>query len=110
MNKYIEKLISLLLVVLILLLAFNHFNVIQFSEVLRHSFSFITFILVIISSFSVINGRKPVAYKVVNYIILISAIIGGIYAIINSKLNISIYICLLFSIAYAIVDMLYKRA
>ncbi|MBM7835787.1 hypothetical protein [Clostridium sardiniense] len=110
MNKYIEKLISLLLVVLILLLTFNHFKIIQFSKVLKDSFSFLTLILIIISSVTVINGKKSGIYKFINYIILISAILGGIYVIINSKLNLSVYICLLFTLSYAIVDMLYKKA
>lgn len=110
MNKYIEKLISLLLVVLILLLTFNHFKIIQFSKVLKDSFSFITLILIIISSVTVINGKKAGIYKFINYIILISAVFGGIHIVINSKLNLSVYICLLFTLSYAIVDMLYKKA
>ncbi|MDQ0148775.1 hypothetical protein ACFO6R_00520 [Eubacterium multiforme] len=110
MNKYIQKIISLSLIVLILLLTLNHFKIIELSKILKESFSFITLILIIISSVSVLNGKKAGIYKFINYIILITAILGGIFVIINSKLNLSVYVCILFTLTYALIDMLYKKA
>ncbi len=110
MNKYIQKIISLSLIILIFLLSLNHFKIIEFSKILKESFSFITLILIIISSISVVNSKKPGIYKFINYIILITAILGGILVIIYSKLNLSVYLCILFTLIYALIDILYKKA
>lgn len=110
MNKYIQKVISLLLVILITLLTFNHYKILVYSNKLQDVFSFLTLALILISSVNVINISKSGLNKFINYIILISAIIGGILLIIDYKSKIVVYVCLLFTIVYAIMDMLYKKA
>lgn len=110
MNSQIQKIISLLLIILITLLAFDYFKIIEFSNVLKDSFSFLTLSLMLISSVSVITGKKAGIHKFINYVILSTSILGGLLLIFNSKMNFFIYICLLFTVVYATVDMLYKRA
>ena len=108
MNRYIQKVISLLLVILITL--FNHYKILVYSNTLQDVFSFLTLALILISSVNVINISKSGLNKFINYIILISAVTGGILLIIDYKTKIVVYICLLFTIVYAIMDMLYKKA
>ncbi|MEG1003529.1 hypothetical protein [Clostridium sp.] len=110
MNKYLQKTISLLLVVLITLLTFNHYKIIVFSNTLNDVFSFLTLALILISSVNVINASKSGLNKFINYIILITALLGGILLIINYKTNIVTYICLIFTVVYAVMDMMYKKA
>ncbi|AQM59885.1 hypothetical protein I3900191A7_04990 [Clostridium baratii] len=110
MNRYIQKVISLLLVILITLLTFNHYKILVYSNTLQDVFSFLTLALILISSVNVINISKSGLNKFINYIILISAVTGGILLIIDYKTKIVVYICLLFTIVYAIMDMLYKKA
>ncbi|AIY83094.1 MAG: hypothetical protein KIB43_00500 [Clostridium baratii] len=110
MNRYIQKVISLLLVILITLLTFNHYKILVYSNTLKDVFSFLTLALILVSSVNVINMSKSGLNKFINYIILISAIIGGILLIIDYKTKIVVYVCLLFTIVYAIMDMLYKKA
>lgn len=110
MNKYIQKIISLFLVLLITLLTFNHYNIVNFSPTLRESFSFLTLALMIISSVSVISASKSGLNKFINYIILTTAIFGGILVIVDGKFNFIMAVCILFTIVYAIMDVLYKKA
>ena len=107
MNRYIQKVISLLLVILITLLTFNHYKILVYSNTLQDVFSFLTLALILISSVNVINISKSGLNKFINYIILI---VGGILLIIDYKTKIVVYVCLLFTIVYAIMDMLYKKA
>ena len=53
MNRYIQKVISLLLVILITLLTFNHYKILVYSNTLQDVFSFLTLALILISSVNV---------------------------------------------------------
>ncbi|WP_024613264.1 hypothetical protein [Clostridium sp. Ade.TY] len=110
MNSQVQKVISLLLIIFITLLTFDYFKIIVFSNILKEALSFLTLSLILISSVSVITGKKAGMHKFINYVILFAAILGGLLLIYKSKTNFLIYICLLFTIVYAIVDMLYKKA
>ncbi|MEG2740378.1 hypothetical protein, partial [Clostridium sp.] len=77
---------------------------------LNDVFSFLTLALILISSVNVINASKSGLNKFINYIILITALLGGILLIINYKTNIVTYICLIFTVVYAVMDMMYKKA
>ncbi|MDO5039489.1 hypothetical protein [Clostridium sp.] len=110
MNSQIQKVISLLLIIFITLLTFDYFKIIEFSSILRESLSFLTLSLILISSVSVITGKKAGMHKFINYVILTTTLFGGLLLIYQSKVNFLICICLLFTIVYAIVDMLYKKA
>lgn len=110
MNKVIQKLISLIILFLLGLLTLHHFGIIKLQSPLYEILIFLTTALILISSISVINNGKSGLNKFLNYIILITAIIGGILVIIDSKLNFFVYICILFTAVYSLIDMLYKKA
>ena len=109
MNKMIQKFVSLTLLVLITLLVLDYFKIIEFNTVLGNSLSFVTIILIVFSSTSVICTSRSGLNKFINYIILASITGGVVLKIINGKFNMIIYASLLFTVVYALMDMLYKR-
>ncbi|MGL4849209.1 MAG: hypothetical protein ACRC28_09830 [Clostridium sp.] len=109
MNKIIQKTLSLTLLILLTLLIFDYFKVIEFDKILKNSFTFIIVIFSIISAMSVILSSSPGFMKFINYVIIASLLLGGILIIISNKLNIFIAIFLLFTISYSLIDMLYKN-
>lgn len=109
MKKFITNFISLCLIILIFLLIMNRLNIVTFSTTLNSIFTFLTLILIVISSFSVILIGSSKLDKFINYIIFLSTITGGIYFIMNPQLNIFILVCLGTSLSYSLKDMLYKK-
>lgn len=109
MNKLIQKIVSLTLLFLISLLVLDYFKIIEFNNVLGSSLSFITIVLIVFSSTSVICTSKSGLNKFINYLILTSITVGIVFRIIYGKLNMVIYVALLLTVVYALMDMLYKR-
>ena len=109
MNKLIQKIVSLALLFLISLLVLDYFKIIEFNNVLGSSLSFITIVLIVFSSTSVICTSKSGLNKFINYLILTSITVGIVFRIIYGKLNMVIYAALLLTVVYALMDMLYKR-
>lgn len=109
MKKFITNLTSLCLIIFILLLIMNRLNIVNFSNTLNNVFSFLTLVLIVVSSFSVILIGSSKMDKFINSIIFISTIVGGVYFIINPQLNIFILVCLCTSLLYSLKDMLYKK-
>lgn len=109
MNKLIQKIVSLALLFLISLLVLDYFKIIEFNNVLGSSLSFITIVLIVFSSTSVICTSKSGLNKFINYLILTSITVGIVLRIIYGKLNMVIYAALLLTVVYALMDMLYKR-
>ena len=109
MNKMIQKIVSLALLFLISLLVLDYFKIIEFNNVLGSSLSFITIVLIVFSSTSVICTSKSGLNKFINYLILTSITVGIVLRIIYGKLNMVIYVALLLTVVYALMDMLYKR-
>ncbi|MGL5648669.1 MAG: hypothetical protein ACRDDY_12560 [Clostridium sp.] len=109
MNKIIQKTLSLVLLILLTLLIFDYFKVIEFDKILKNSFAFIIVTFSIISSMTVILSSSPGYMKFINYVIIISLFLGGILIISNNKFNIFVAIFLLFTISYSLIDMLYKN-
>ncbi|MBS5926200.1 MAG: hypothetical protein KIC66_03815 [Clostridium sp.] len=109
MNKLIQKIVSLALLFLISLLVLDYFKIIEFNNVLGSSLSFITIVLIVFSSTSVICTSKSGLNKFINYLILTSITVGIVFRIIYGKLNMVIYVALLLTVVYALMDMLYKR-
>ena len=109
MNKMIQKIVSLALLFLISLLVLDYFKIIEFNNVLGSSLSFITIVLIVFSSTSVICTSKSGLNKFINYLILTSITVGIVLRIIYGKLNMVIYAALLLTVVYALMDMLYKR-
>ncbi|MBE6047094.1 MAG: hypothetical protein E7213_01580 [Clostridium sp.] len=108
MNKLILKIVSLCLVILITLLVLDHFRIITFAKVVRNILSIITVILTVFSSTAVICTSKSAFNKFLNYVILLTTSVGLILFEINNSLNNIIYIALLFTVVYALMNMLYK--
>lgn len=109
MKKLVTNFISLCLIILILLLVMNRLNIVNFSTTLNDIFSFLTLILIVVSSFSVILIGSSKLDKFINSIIFLSTIVGGVYFIMNPQLNIFILVCLGTSLTYSLKDMLYKK-
>lgn len=109
MNKLIQKIVSLTLLFLISLLVLDYFKIIEFNNVLGSSLSFITIVLIVFSSTSVICTSKSGLNKFINYLILTSITVGIVFRVIYGKLNMVIYVALLLTVVYALMDMLYKR-
>lgn len=109
MNKLIQKIVSLALLFLISLLVLDYFKIIEFNNVLGSSLSFITIVLIVFSSTYVICTSKSGLNKFINYLILTSITVGIVFRIIYGKLNMVIYVALLLTVVYALMDMLYKR-
>lgn len=108
MLKIIQKTLSLTLIILLTLLLFDYFKVIEFDKILKNSFAFIIIIFSIVSSMLVILSNSPGFMKFINYVIIASLLLGGMLIIINNKLNIFIGIFLIFTTSYSLIDMLYK--
>ena len=87
MNKLIQKIVSLALLFLISLLVLDYFKIIEFNNVLGSSLSFITIVLIVFSSTSVICTSKSGLNKFINYLILTSITVGIVFRIIYGKLN-----------------------
>ena len=109
MNKMIQKIVSLALLFLISLLVLDYFKIIEFNNVLWSSLAFITIVLILFSSTSVICTSKSGLNKFINYLILTAITVGIVLRIIYGKLNMVIYAALLLTVVYALMDMLYKR-
>ena len=108
MNKLILKVVSLCLVIMITLLVLDYFRIITFTKMIKNNLALITIILTVFSSTAVICTSKSGFNKFLNYVILLTTIVGLILFEINNSLNSIIYVALLFTVVYALMDMLYK--
>lgn len=109
MNKMILKTVSLALVILIILLVLDYFKIITFTKVIKDVLSLFTLILTVFSSTAVICTSKSGLNKFLNYVILASMTLGLVLYIIKGELNNILYVALLFTTIYALMDMLFKR-
>ncbi|MCR4944087.1 MAG: hypothetical protein K5986_06460 [Clostridium sp.] len=108
MNKLLLKAVSLSLIILILLLVLDYFRIITFTKTIKNVLALITVILTVFSSTAVICTSKSNLNKFLNYVILIATSAGLVLYELNNSLNNVIYAALLFTIVYALMDMLYK--
>lgn len=109
MNKMILKTVSLALVILIILLVLDYFKIITFTKIIKDILYLFTLILTVFSSTAVICTSKSGFNKFLNYVILASMTLGLVLYIINGELNNILYVALLFTTIYALMDMLFKR-
>jgi hypothetical protein len=110
MVKNISKICSFLLLFLLSLLVLNEFQIMNYSENLKKIFYFLTLILIMFSSVTTLLTNKSGFFKFVSVIIMLALIVGGVISIINPGLNISLYVCLILTVVYSMVDMFYKVA
>lgn len=109
MDKIIDKVLSIFLVMFIVFLVLNEYYVIQFSDTLKNVLSFLTLILLLILSMKELVTNKSGLARFINGIILFCVIVGGVFAIVNESLNVFIYISLVFALAFSLISLVYKK-
>lgn len=109
MNNIVQKILSLTLLILITLLTFDYFKVIEFEKSLSEAFSFIIVIFAIVSAMGVILSSAPGIMKFINFVILFTLTVGGLLFIYKNTLNMFLIIFILFTVTYSLIDMLYKK-
>lgn len=107
MNKYVQKVVSLFLILLITLLVLDYFNIIYFAQIVKDSISFATLALIIFSSTAAICSNDSGFSKFLNYLILLCIFVGLLIFIITGKLNVIIFAGLGFTIMSSLLDMIY---
>lgn len=110
MDKVIDKLLSIFLIMFVVFLILNEYYVIQFSDTLKNVLSFLTLILVLMTSMKELVSNKSVIARFINGVILFCTIVGGVFGIVNTSLNMFIYVSLLFSTVFALISLVYKKS
>lgn len=110
MQRILNRLLNISLIIIILFLILNEYYVIEFSSKLKDVFIFLSLILILITAIREILTSSSKLSKFVNGVILISTVIGGVGAIATGQLNLFIYICIMFSLIYCFIDLVYKKA
>lgn len=110
MIKNISKICSFLLLFILAILTLNEFEIMNYSEDLKKIFYFLTLILIMFSSVTTLLTNKSGFFKFVSVVIMLSLAVGGVMSILKPGLNISLYVCVVLTIVYSLVDMFYKVA
>lgn len=110
MIKNVSKICSFFLLFLFAVLALNEFKIMTYSESLKNIFYFLTLIFIMFSSVTTLITNKSGFFKFVSILIMLALVIGGILSILKPGLNIALYVCILLTAIYSLVDMFYKTA
>ncbi|MGL5351835.1 MAG: hypothetical protein ACRDA5_00770 [Clostridium sp.] len=110
MDKVIDKLLSIFLIMFVVFLILNEYYVIQFADTLKNVLSFLTLILILMTSMKELVSNKSVIARFINGVILFCTIVGGVFAIVNTSLNMFIYVSLLFSTVFSLISLVYKKS
>jgi len=110
MIKNISKICSFLLLFILALLALNEFKIMNYSADLKKIFYFLTLILIMFSSVTTLLTNKSGFFKFVSVVIMLALVVGGVISILKPGINISLYVCLILTVVYSLVDMFYKVA
>ena len=110
MNSFVQKTVALVEILLITLLSLNYLNIIVFNQMLGDCLSLSALILIIFSSTAVICTSKSGFNKFINYMILLCISAGLILTIVFDELNIIVYVSLLLTTVYALMDMIFRKA
>ncbi|PPV12425.1 hypothetical protein AWN73_18765 [Clostridium butyricum] len=108
MIKNISKICSFVLLFLFLVLILNQFEIMTYSDILKNIFYFLGILLIMLSSVITLLTNKSGFFKFLSVSIMLCLVAGGIMSIINPGLNIFIYICMILSAIYSMIDMFYK--
>lgn len=108
MIKNISKICSFILLFLFLVLVLNQFEIMTYSDILKNIFYFLGILLIMFSSVITLLTNKSNFFKFLSVSIMLSLVAGGIMSIINPGLNIFLYICMILSAVYSIIDIFYK--
>lgn len=110
MRQAFSKILNISLIIVMTFLILNEYYVIEFSSKLRDILIFVGLILILIVALREILTSTSKFSKFINGVILLCTIIGGVGAIVTGQLNMFIYICIMFSLLYCFVDLVYKKA
>ena len=108
MIKNISKVCSFLLLFLFAILALNQFEIMTYSSVLKNIFYFLTVILTMFSAIVTLLTSKSGFIKFISVVIMLALVTGGILSIVKPGLNIALYICIILTVIYSMLDMFYK--
>lgn len=108
MAKNISKFCSFSLLFLFAALALNQFKIISYSNQLEYIFYFFSLLLIMFSSSNTLLTNKSGFYKLVSVIIMGCLAIGGTLAIIHPGFNIFLYVSIISTSIYSLIDMFYK--
>ena len=109
MNVYIQRTVSLFLILLVLLLGLDYLQMIAFSAITRSCLQVITFILLVVSSTAVVCSGAALVHKFINYTILFLAVVGVTLSAISGTINFIIYVVILFSFGYSCYEMIVRN-
>lgn len=108
MIKNASKVCSFLLLFLFAALGLNQFKIISFSSQLEYIFYYVTMLLIMFSSVTTLITNKSGFFKFVSIVIIGCLVVGGVFAIIHPGFNIFLYVTIIFTSIYSLVDMFYK--
>lgn len=109
MNRYIQNVLSLLLIILITILALNYYKIIQMDTLIHDGICFATLALIIIFSTASICSKGSNLNKFLGYLILVLIFTGLIMFIITGNINIILLSGIGFTALDALINMLYKN-
>ena len=109
MNVYVQRTVSLRLIVLVSLLGLAFFQIISLESVLRNCFYVITFILLVVSSTAIVCSGAALVHKIINYSILFLSAVGLTLSALSGTLNFLIYVVILFAFGYSCYDMVVRN-
>ncbi|MBE6071246.1 MAG: hypothetical protein E7208_04740 [Clostridium butyricum] len=104
----VSKICSFLLLFLFTVLSLNQFEIISYSEQLKYIFYFVSLLLIMFSSVTTLLTNKSGFFKFISIAIMACLAVGGISAIIQNGFNIFLYVSVIFTAVYSLVDMFYK--
>lgn len=110
MRQFLNKSLNFSLIFVLIFLILNEYYVIEFSAKFKDVLIFVGLILILIISLREILTSSSKLSKFINGVTLLCTVIGGVFAIATGQLNMFIYICIMFSLLYCFVDLVYKKA
>lgn len=109
MNKYIQNVLSLLLIILITILVLYYYKIIQMDTLIYDGTCFATLALIIIFSTASICSKGSNLDKFLGYVILVLIFTGLIMFIISGNINIALLAGIGFTALDALINMIYKN-
>ena len=108
MNTYVQRLVSMLLIIFVVLLGLDYLQIVQLSVLIRSCLYVLTLIFLIISSTAVVCSDAAVIHKIINYTILFLTAIGLIFSAVNGIINFTLYVVVLFAFGYSCYEIVVR--
>ena len=108
MRSIFNKFINVMLILLLLILILNRYYVIEFNVTLRNIFIYLSLIIILLTSIK--EALEGAGFnKFLGITIILCTIVGGILTVINGKLNLFVFLCLLFSLIHSFLELVYSK-